>query len=212
MKWASNILIIIGVILLSWFGYETYQNNSLQNDAMAQALQLIERDKPTTTKSRNGDIQTSSHDSLDSSTSEQTIDSYESFTVQEEEAFAILDIDALDRSVPVVEGTSPDDLAKGVGHLPQSSLPGGENQILLSGHRDTVFRDFGQLEIGDTFTLHMPYGSFRYEMRHTDIVSEDDRTVIREMDEEILVITTCYPFEYINNAPERYVIYAYPIG
>ncbi|MBO1914107.1 sortase, partial [Microvirga sp. 3-52] len=37
----------------------------------------------------------------------------------------------------------------------------------------------------------------------------DDRTVIRSTaPDEILTLSTCYPFSYIGSAPDRYIIYA----
>ncbi|GAE95081.1 hypothetical protein JCM21714_4290 [Gracilibacillus boraciitolerans JCM 21714] len=49
-------------------------------------------------------------------------------------------------------------------------------------------------------------------MVNSKIVDADDTTIIKSTapDEE-LVITTCYPFSYVGNAPERYIIYAKPI-
>lgn len=39
-----------------------------------------------------------------------------------------------------------------------------------------------------------------------------DTSVIREMREEVLVVTTCYPFHMVGNAPDRLVAYAYPVS
>ncbi|OZI12695.1 class D sortase [Bacillaceae bacterium SAS-127] len=135
----------------------------------------------------------------------------DTFNVKENEAFSTLEIPKLDKEIPVIEGTDADSLSKGIGHLSQSVLPGQGEQIVLSGHRDTVFREFNQIEIGDTFTVHMPYGSYSYVIKQTEIVDEDDTSVIREMGEEVLVVTTCYPFRFVGNAPERFVAYAYPV-
>src|SRR5690606_7176366 len=103
-----------------------------------------------------------------------------------------------------------DELQRGVGHYPGTAYPGQESQIVLSGHRDTVFRQFGELEIGDSFIVEMPYGSFEYTIQDSEIVPEDDLTVINpeEYQEEMLTVTTCYPFHYIGNAPDRYILYA----
>jgi len=44
-----------------------------------------------------------------------------------------------------IEGTDEEELAQGVGHYTGTGCPGENKQILLSGHRDTVFRQFGEL-------------------------------------------------------------------
>lgn len=130
---------------------------------------------------------------------------------QENEVIGMLEIPALDYRLPIIEGTAPEMLAKGVGHYKATVFPGEGDQILLAGHRDTVFRNFGELKVGDRFIVHMPYGSFTYEFARSEIVDADDRSVIRKKGKEELVLSTCYPFNFIGSAPERYIIYAYPI-
>ncbi|MFT4414416.1 class D sortase [Fredinandcohnia humi] len=121
----------------------------------------------------------------------------------------VLEIPKLDRKLPIIEGTDKEELAKGVGHYIGSALPNQQNQIVLSGHRDTVFTGFDELENGDLFTVKMGYGTFTYKIVGTKIVDAEDRTVIRStFPNEELIVTTCYPFEYIGNAPKRYIITA----
>lgn len=62
------------------------------------------------------------------------------------EASGILEIPKIDADLPIVEGTDADDLAKGVGHYKDSYYPDEHGQIVLSGHRDTVFRRTGELK------------------------------------------------------------------
>lgn len=120
-------------------------------------------------------------------------------------------IPRLDREIPIIEGTDEDELKHGVGHYSDTGYPGENRQILLSGHRDTVFRNFGELEHGDEFHVKMKNGTFIYEFIDHEIVSADDTTVIDlNREEEYLTVSTCYPFNFIGNAPDRFVIYAYP--
>lgn len=127
------------------------------------------------------------------------------------EVVGTLEIPALKRKLPIVEGASPEDLEKGVGHYSASAYPKQHNQIVLSGHRDTVFRQIGTLKKGDQLIIRLSYGSFSYTIRRMKIVDKDDRSVIHSTaPTEELVLTTCYPFRYVGNAPKRYIIYAYP--
>ncbi|MBM7715464.1 sortase A [Bacillus thermophilus] len=187
MKVIGNLLLIAGVVLLAVFGYQLFQHNQSQKESLVEAKERIQNSPKDTDQA------------------------LRDFKAKYGEAFATLEIPKLGKTLPVVEGTDPDALEKGVGHLSESVYPGQGEQILLSGHRDTVFRKFGEIEIGDRFVLTMPYGSYTYEIRETEIVPEDDTTVIREMGEEVLVVTTCYPFSYIGDAPDRFVTYAYPV-
>ena len=130
---------------------------------------------------------------------------------QQDDVIGILTIPKLDETYPIIEGTEEEMLAKGVGHYPTTALPGEKEQILLSGHRGTVFQRLGELIAGDRFIIDMGYGKFEYEMRESQIVAADDTTVIKPRGEEVLTLSTCYPFSYIGSAPDRYIIYAYPV-
>jgi sortase A len=124
------------------------------------------------------------------------------------ERFALLTIPALKRTLPVVEGTSASDLEKGVGHFSGSAMPGGGNNCVLSGHRDTVFTGLGAVGIGDDLVVWTSAGKFTYRVRRTRIVHKDDRTVIVPTDHAVLTVTTCYPFHYVGAAPDRFILIA----
>ncbi|QHZ49231.1 class D sortase [Bacillus sp. NSP9.1] len=124
------------------------------------------------------------------------------------EAVGILEIPKINAELPIVEGTDADDLAKGVGLYKGSYYPNENGQIVLSGHRDTVFRRTGELRKGDQLKVLLSYGSFIYQIEKTKIVDKNDTSIITlQHDKEELVLTTCYPFSYIGNAPKRYIIY-----
>ncbi len=70
----------------------------------------------------------------------------------------------------------------------------------------------GELKLGDILTVQLPYGEFSYEIVETKIVDANDRSIIVPTSpDEVLTVTTCYPFSYIGNAPDRYIINAHPI-
>ncbi|WP_100333171.1 class D sortase [Bacillus alkalisoli] len=123
----------------------------------------------------------------------------------------LLQIERINAKLPIVAGTDPDDLEKGVGHYTGSSYPGEIGQIVLSGHRDTVFRRLGELQMGDEFVVAMPYGDFVYEIYDYKIVDADDLSIITlQKEKKDLLLTTCYPFSFVGNAPDRYILYAKP--
>jgi sortase A len=123
----------------------------------------------------------------------------------------LLAIPKIKAELAIIEGTDPDVLEKGVGHYKGAYYPGDQGQIILSGHRDTVFRILGELEIGDSLKMEMPYGSYTYEIIDTKIVKSEDTSIITlQHEKEELILTTCYPFSYVGNAPKRYIIYAKP--
>lgn len=125
------------------------------------------------------------------------------------EVFGELIIPKLESVLPIIEGTDPEQLEKGVGHYAKSVLPGENDNSVLSGHRDTVFRKVGSLKKGDKLITKTSAGIFTYEIQKTWIVDDDDRTVIvSHKGNQILTLTTCYPFDYVGSAPQRYIIQA----
>ncbi len=51
-------------------------------------------------------------------------------------------------------------------------------------------------------------GIFTYKVNGTRIVHKDDKTVIVPTNHAVLTLTTCYPFNVIGNAPDRYIVSA----
>lgn len=115
---------------------------------------------------------------------------------------------AINTTLPIYHGTEETELKKGVGHYSQSVLPGEEDNCVLSGHRETAFRGIGKLKVGDLVIVKTSAGTFTYKVSGTRIVHADDRTVIVPTDHAVLTMTTCYPFNFIGNAPDRYIVSA----
>lgn len=181
----SIVFIIVGVVLLSVATYDYMTTKVSTDQAISRAAEVVGDSKE--------------------------IEKVEAFQPELGEPVGVLTIPKLDVSLPIIEGTEEEMLAKGVGHFTSTAWPSEGEQILLSGHRDTVFKNFGELEVGDVFIVELSYGTFEYEMRSHTIVDKDDTSIIREMGEEVLTLSTCYPFHLLGAAPERYVIYAEPI-
>ncbi|WP_160722214.1 class D sortase [Bacillus sp. USDA818B3_A] len=121
-------------------------------------------------------------------------------------------IPKLNATLPIFHGTNEDELAKGVGHFAESVLPGENDNSVLSGHRDTVFRKLGEVGKGDELIVRTSAGEFTYRVNKVRIVDADDRTVIVPKPRATLTVSTCYPFNYIGPAPKRYILVAYLVS
>lgn len=119
-----------------------------------------------------------------------------------------LTIPTLDKKLPIIQGTSVVELNKGVGHFTQSVLPGEEDNCVLSGHRETFFKQLGKLQVGDQLIVQTSAGTFTYEVNGTRIVHADDKTVIVPIDHAVLTLITCYPFNTPGYFPDRYIVSA----
>jgi sortase A len=118
-------------------------------------------------------------------------------------------IPKLEVTLPIYEGTDEDELEKGVGHFAESVLPGEDDNCVLSGHRDTVFRKLGDIGEGDLLIVKTSIGEAEYKVKKIRIVEKDDKTVIVPKPQATLTVSTCYPFNYIGPAPNRYILVAY---
>jgi sortase A len=117
-------------------------------------------------------------------------------------------IPRLKRTIPIIEGTGSKELKKGVGHYIGSVLPGVSDNSVLAGHRESVFRNLGNLKLGDLLTVKTDYGKFVYEVHKIRIVMANDRTVIVPTPDAVLTLSTCYPFNLVGSYPKRYIVQA----
>ena len=192
MRKFAVLLMIAGFIFIAFGGYQLIKTEQAQSKSLEEAQTLIANTK---NKQNNSDPITA-----------------EDFLPDDGQTVGLLSIPRLDEELPIIEGTHEDELAQGVGHYAGTAYPFQNDQIVLSGHRDTVFRRMGELEIGDILTVEMEYGERSYEIVDTKIVDADDRTIIvPTAPDEVLTVTTCYPFTFIGSAPDRYIITALPI-
>lgn len=121
-------------------------------------------------------------------------------------------IPKLKANLPIYEGTSDEELEIGVGHYTDSVLPGEKDNTVLSGHRDTVFRNLGKVGKGDALIVRTGAGEFEYRVNKVRIVDKNDRTVIVPKPRATLTVSTCYPFTYTGSAPKRYILVAYLVS
>ncbi|MED4953668.1 class D sortase [Paenibacillus macerans] len=202
-KKAGTIMMVLGLVLVAIAIFQYVEHQAKLEKALAQAEVLI--------GAESGDIP-QPEPLKTSDPAPDPLMTREQFNPGENDVVGLLEIPKIEAELPIIEGTDEEMLEQGVGHYRASVFPSDGEQILLSGHRDTVFRNFGNLEIGDRFIVKMPYGTFEYEIASTEIVDKDDTSVIRPMGREVLVVSTCYPFRYVGAAPDRYVVYAYPVS
>ena len=117
-----------------------------------------------------------------------------------------LQIPRLQLSVMVFEGDDAGILGQGAGHIPGTSLRSGN--IGIAAHRDTYFRPLRVVHANDVITLKTPAGTSRYAVTETKIVRPSDVGVLARAPGRDLTLATCYPFYYVGNAPERFIVHA----
>ena len=112
------------------------------------------------------------------------------------------------KKVVVVRGTTDEDIRGAAGMATYLTEPGVPGNTLVFGHRDGVFSGFANLSIGDSIIFKTVSREYLYEIESFTIVDPYDELISRKYDEDMLTLVTCYPFNYIGNAPRRYVVVA----
>jgi sortase A len=117
-----------------------------------------------------------------------------------------IEIPRLKLSAVIFEGTDDVTLDRGVGHLAGTATPGESGNLVLAGHRDTFFRPLKKIREGDEIDVTGPEGVSRYKVEFTQIVGPKATEVLRSTGGATLTLITCYPFRYIGNAPDRFIV------
>ena len=135
-----------------------------------------------------------------------SLDSYPEYGTQ----YATIEIPRIGANLPVYFGDTLEILKKGVGHSSGSYFPGEGGSILYMGHNSKkVFRRFSELQIGDEIKVTTTYGEYNYKIYDMQLIKETDLDKVPiQRDEEILMVYTCYPFNNVRYATQRYVVYA----
>jgi sortase A len=115
---------------------------------------------------------------------------------------AVLNVPAIGlHNVVVVEGTSPENMTLGPGHLRDTPLPGEAGTSVIYGRRATFGAPFSRvprLRPGDTITVTTGQGTARYVVKL--VASSQNRILINPAPNQLMLITadsTLYPSHYI---------------
>ena len=138
--------------------------------------------------------------------SEKRLEHYPSYGSQ----YATIEIPKIDVNLPVYFGDTLEILKKGVGHSSGSYFPGEGGSIIYMGHNSKkVFRRFSELQLGNKIKVTTSYGEYNYTIYDMQLINEDEPEKLPiQKQQEILMVYTCYPFNNIGHASQRYVVFA----
>jgi sortase A len=185
----GEILVTLGLVILLFCVYQLFYTNLESNRAQAKIKNSLERGwKPA---ERAPDAKPVREDFAGVSTGQ---------------AFALMHIPRLGLSweKPILEGVSLDELAKGIGHYPDSAMPGKIGNFAVAGHRAThgePFRDLNKLRQGDVVIVETENNWYRYVIDSNQIVDPTDVEVVLPVPnrpgvkptEKLITLTTCNP-------------------
>ena len=186
---------IVGILMGTYYFFEWYKGKSSAQDLTTEEIKHFEK------------IELKGH-STETPVNSQVPSSQMQY--KEGEKVAMLNIPKIKKKFSIYWGANDSTLKKGVGMFvsDMTTAPSEGGHTVLSGHRDTVFTELGELKEKDNLIMEYDNKIYSYEIQKMWITHADDRTVIVKKEESTLTLTTCYPFDYIGDAPDRYIIEA----
>lgn len=191
----GDLFITVGLVMLLFVAYQLLWTNVVANRAMDRVSDGLAEawERPPTATGADG------ADGADGATGVGRTDLGK--------GFALLRIPRLRgdfEAVPVIEGVQLPQLAKGVGHYPESAGPGELGNFAIAGHRATngePFRNMDRMQKGDKVVVETRNRWFTYVVDRTLIVLPTDVWVVdpvpgrpqAEPTKALLTLTTCNP-------------------
>ena len=129
----------------------------------------------------------------------------------DDEIIGVLEIPAMELTMPVYLGALDDHLAAGATVLGNTSAPiGGDNtNCVIAGHRGwrgaDYFRYIDRLQVGDTVTLTNLWETLTYTVADIQIIQPHEVDKIKiQQGRDLLTLLTCHP--YASGGRQRYVV------
>ena len=130
----------------------------------------------------------------------------------EDEIIGVLEIPAMELTMPVYLGASDEHLAAGAAVLGNTSAPigGDDTNCVIASHRGwrgaDYFRHIDRLQVGDTVTLTNLWETLTYTVADIQIIQPHEVEKIKiQQGRDLLTLLTCHP--YASGGKQRYVVY-----
>jgi len=201
LRWSQRLFFLIGILALGYVGFALVDAKLYQAYYTWRFQQDLEGMKPSV----------GSGDHLPPVPAEADRAKVESLGMAGREGSPLgrIEISAIDLEVMILEGTEDETLRRAVGHIPGTALPGQNGNVAIAGHRDTFFRPLRNIHKDDEIMLTTLNGSYRYRVDSTKIVEPEEIGVLYDSGEAILTLVTCYPFNFVGSAPQRFIVRAH---
>lgn len=156
---------IVGILMGTYYFFEWYKGKSSAQDLTTEEIKNFEK------------IELKGH-STETPVNSQVPSSQMPY--KEGEKVAMLNIPKIKKKFSIYWGANDSTLKKGVGMFvsDMTTAPSEGGHTVLSGHRDTVFTELGELKEKDNLIMEYDNKIYSYEIQKMWITHADDRTVI----------------------------------
>ena len=125
---------------------------------------------------------------------------------------AYITIPSIDVKLPIYNGASMENMAKGAAYLANTSLPvGGDNtNCVIAAHTRYkgihMFKRITELEIGDEIYITNFWETLVYKVVEAKIIDPNDsKNIYIQANKSLVTLSTCHPYPYNY---QRYLVYA----
>jgi len=191
LSFARYLFLITGLLALSYVGLTLLHARSYQQNALSTLDHQIQA-APSSPAPRNAALAIPP-------------------SLKEGDVVGRILIPRINVTVAILQGTTPQTLLLGVGHIDGTPLPGETGNSGIAGHRDTFFRNLRDLRSGDQIQIQTVSAISNYQVDWLQIIDPRDTAILTPSSGAELTLVTCYPFHYIGHAPERFVAHAHKL-
>jgi LPXTG-site transpeptidase (sortase) family protein len=189
--WLERLLMLVGAVCLGWYGYATASAAAFQQEERARFerdLMLPPIDEPPALAGVS-----------DSDTDGDPV-------------LGLIEIPRLGLEATVMSGDDESVLSASAGHLPDTPRPWEAGNSAIAAHRDGLFRPLRHIRRGDVIRLRTRRGDLDYRVDETKIVEPSDLSVLAPRRTDSVTLITCYPFNFVGSAPQRFIVHAARVG
>jgi sortase A len=120
----------------------------------------------------------------------------------------VLRVPVLRIAVPIYAGTSEINLNRGAAHIEGTAALAASGNIGIAAHRDGFFRKLKDIALDADVYLDVGSRSLRYRVVEIGVVMPTDVHVLAPTEIPSITLVTCYPFYFLGDAPQRYIVRA----
>ena len=121
----------------------------------------------------------------------------------------VFEIPRFELELPIYDGASDLHMDRGIARIEGTAQPGHTTGNLgIAGHRDGYFRVLKDIGFGDEIAVTTAHGTQTFVVQQLMIVDPSAVEVLSPTDQASITLVTCYPFYFVGDAPERFIVRA----
>lgn len=190
------ILIIAGFGTISYPFFEIY----LDKHDISKNINEWDKQKQDTKVNSNKNVKD------DKKNNNVSKNKYPSVTVDGKDIIGKVIVKKTGEQIPILMGATEENLRGGATLYDNGIYPGENGTAIILGHRETTFGFLENIKVGDEVDIESLNNTYKFKVKRTYITTPDDESILAQKNNPSLTLVTCYPFNYLGHAPERFIV------